>query len=166
MVFAEDLLVQLVERGVELITGGVLADPDDRDLPGFEGDEYALDPAESAAAIARDLADDLRDELVDHPGFRAALNALWPLRTPERLLAELLGSPARLAAVNAQLRARATAAAASARRRAPGRCRTRRCWTSWSSCSARSPAASLATPASLRRRGAHADRRARPHHRR
>ena len=105
MVFAEDLLVQLVERGVELITGGVLADPEDRDLDRmFEGDEYALDPAESAAAIARDLADDLRDELVDHPGFRAALNALWPLRTPERLLAELLSSPARLAAVNAQLR--------------------------------------------------------------
>ncbi len=105
MVFAEDLVVQLVERGVELITGGVLADPEDRDLDRmFEGDEYALDPAESAAAIARDLADDLRDELVDHPGFRAALNALWPLRTPERLLAELLSSPARLAAVNAQLR--------------------------------------------------------------
>jgi len=105
MVFAEDLLVQLVERGVELITGGVLADPEDRDLDRmFEGDEYALDPAESAAAIARDLADDLRDELVDHPGFRAALNELWPLRTPERLLAELLSSPARLRAITAALR--------------------------------------------------------------
>ena len=105
MVFAECLVAQLVERGVELITGGVLADPDDRDLDRvFEGDEYALDPAESAAAIARDLADDLRDELVDHPGFRAALNELWPLRTPERLLAELLSSPARLRAITAALR--------------------------------------------------------------
>jgi len=105
MVFAEGLVAQLVERGVELITGGVLADPDDRDLDRvFEGDEYALDPAESAAAIARDLADDLRDELVDHPGFRAALNELWPLRTPERLLAELLSSPARLRAITAALR--------------------------------------------------------------
>ena len=105
MEFAEGLVAQLVERGVELITGGVLADPDDRDLDRvFEGDEYALDPAESAAAIARDLADDLRDELVDHPGFRAALNELWPLRTPERLLAELLSSPARLRAITAALR--------------------------------------------------------------
>jgi len=102
MVFAEDLLVQLVERGVELITGGVLADPEDRDLDRmFEGDEYALDPAESAAAIARDLADDLRDELVDHPDFRRVLNQLWPLRTPERLLARLLESPERLAAIGA-----------------------------------------------------------------
>ena len=57
------------------------------------------DPAESAAAIARDLADDLRGELVDHPGFWAVLDALWPLRTPERLLARLLESPERLAAV-------------------------------------------------------------------
>jgi DNA helicase IV len=105
MVFAEGLVAQLVERGVELITGGVLADPDDRDLDRvFAGDEYALDPAESAAAIARDLADDLRDELVDHPGFRAALNQLWPLRTPERLLAELLSSPTRLRAITAALR--------------------------------------------------------------
>ena len=85
MVFAESVVAQLVARGVELITGGVLADPDDRDFDKLlEGDEYAADPAESAAAIARDLADDLRDELVDHPGFRAALNRLWPLRTPER----------------------------------------------------------------------------------
>ncbi len=105
MVFAESLVAQLVAHGVDLITGGVLADPDDRDLDGmFENDDYALAPAESAAAIARDLADDLRDELVDHPDFRAALNALWPLRTPERLLAQLLSSPDRLAAITAGLR--------------------------------------------------------------
>ena len=149
MVFAEGLVAQLVERGVDLITGGVLADPDDRDLDGvFEGDEYAPDPAESAAAIARDLADDLRDELVDHPGFRTVLNPLWPLRTPERLLADLLSSPARLAAVAAELRRDATRAgpepSCTGPRAPPGRCRTRRCWTSSSSCSARSPAASPA----------------------
>ena len=72
MVFAEGMVAQLVARGVDVITGGVLADPDDRDLDAvFEGDEFAPDPAESAAVIARDLADDLRDELVDHPGFRS-----------------------------------------------------------------------------------------------
>ena len=105
MVFAESVVAQLVARGVELITGGVLADPDDRDFDKLlEGDEYAADPAESAAAIARDLADDVRDELVDHPGFRAALNQLWPLRTPERVLADLLSSPHRLRTITAQLR--------------------------------------------------------------
>jgi DNA helicase IV len=105
MVFAESVVAQLVAHGVELITGGALADPEDRDLDKlFAGDEYAPDPAESAAAIARDLADDLRDELVDHPGFRAVLNQLWPLRTPERVLADLLSSPARLRAITAGLR--------------------------------------------------------------
>jgi DNA helicase IV len=105
MVFAESVVAQLVARGVELITGGVLADPDDRDFDKLlEGDGYAAEPAESAAAIARDLADDLRDELVDHPGFRAALNQLWPLRTPERVLADLFSSPHRLRAITAQLR--------------------------------------------------------------
>ena len=165
--------MQLVERGVELITGGVLADPEDRDLDRmFEGDEYALDPAESAAAIARDLADDLRDELVDHPGFRAALNALWPLRTPERLLAELLSSPARLAAVNAQLRREGHRGPRPARP-APGRGRrldgVGRAAARRAGRAARPappPQAAADDRRPLRRRGAHADRRARPHHRR
>jgi len=101
MVFADVLLTQLVERGVEALTGGILADPDGPDLDAaVAGDEYARDPAESAAAIARDLGYDLRDELVDHPGFRQVLDRLWPLRTPERLLARLLESPDRLAALD------------------------------------------------------------------
>jgi DNA helicase IV len=105
MVFAESLVAQLVERGVGLITGGILTDPDnvDRDAA-FADDEYAPDPAESAAVVAQDLADDLRDELVDHPGFRKVLDRLWPLRTPERLLARLLQSPERLTAIDAALR--------------------------------------------------------------
>ncbi len=105
MVFAEGLVAQLVERGVDLITGGILADPDNVDVDAaFANDDYAPDPAESAAVIARDLADDLRDELVDHPGFRKVLDRLWPLRTPERLLARLLESEERLAAIDADLR--------------------------------------------------------------
>ena len=104
MVFAEGLVAQLVARGVDVITGGVLADPNSVDVDAaFKDDDYAPDPAESAAVIARDLADDLRDELVDHPDFRRVLNLLWPLRTPERLLARLLESPERLAALAADL---------------------------------------------------------------
>jgi DNA helicase IV len=101
MVFAEGLLTELVARGVEGLTGGVLADPQGPDLDAaLAGDDYAADPVESAAAIARELADDLRDELVDHPGFRQVLDRLWPLRTPERVLARLLESPQRLAAID------------------------------------------------------------------
>ena len=105
MVFAESLVAQLVARGVDLITAGILADPDsvNRDAA-FKDDEYAPDPAESAAAVAKDLANDLRDELVDHPDFRKVLDRLWPLRTPERLLARLLQSPERLATIDADLR--------------------------------------------------------------
>jgi DNA helicase IV len=105
MVFAESLVAQLVARGVDLITAGILADPDNVDRnAAFEGDEYAPDPAESAAAVAKDLANDLRDELVDHPEFRKVLDRLWPLRTPERLLARLLQSPERLAGIDTDLR--------------------------------------------------------------
>ena len=105
MVFAESVVAQLVARGVDLVTAGILADPDstDRDAA-FKDDDYAPDPAESAAVVAKNLADDLRDELVDHPGFRKVLDRLWPLRTPERLLARLLPSPERLAAIDADLR--------------------------------------------------------------
>ena len=96
-VFVDALVAQLVARGVDLITGGILADPDDVDLP--ELDDYDADPAESAAAIERDLAADLRGELATHPDLQAAAVELWPLRTPEQLLADLLSSPDRLAAL-------------------------------------------------------------------
>ncbi|MET0898652.1 MAG: RNA polymerase recycling motor ATPase HelR [Mycobacterium sp.] len=41
---------------------------------------------------------ELLDELADHDGFTAALDALWPLLTPEQLLAQLYTSPERLRA--------------------------------------------------------------------
>ena len=99
MVFAEGVVAQLVAHGVDLITGGILADPEGVDLEAkFEGDDYAPDPAESAAAIARDLADDLRDELVEHPGFRKVLDQLWPRQHPgaaARAPAGVAGAPGR-----------------------------------------------------------------------
>ncbi len=47
------------------------------------------------------LRADLLDELEDHPGFNAALNQLWPVLTPETLLAELYSSHDRLRAAGA-----------------------------------------------------------------
>ncbi|MGV0792466.1 RNA polymerase recycling motor ATPase HelR [Mycolicibacterium sp. XJ1819] len=44
---------------------------------------------------------DLREELADNQPFAAALDELWPLLTPQRLLAELYESPERLRAAGA-----------------------------------------------------------------
>ncbi|MDO2970288.1 RNA polymerase recycling motor ATPase HelR [Mycobacteroides abscessus] len=47
------------------------------------------------------LRAELLDELGDHEGFAAALDALWPMLTPETLLSELYTSPERLRAAGA-----------------------------------------------------------------
>ena len=47
------------------------------------------------------LRADLLDELGDHVGFAAALDELWPILTPEQLLAQLYSSTARLHAAGA-----------------------------------------------------------------
>lgn len=47
------------------------------------------------------LRSDLRAELADDERFAAALDELWPILTPERLLAELYESPQRLEAAGA-----------------------------------------------------------------
>jgi DNA helicase IV len=81
-IFVDALLDGLAERAVDRIGEGWLAPRDNPDL-------------------AADLRTDARDELRAHPAFRAAVDALWPRLTPTRLLAELFGSPERLAAVGA-----------------------------------------------------------------
>ncbi|MBF6222030.1 AAA family ATPase [Nocardia abscessus] len=47
------------------------------------------------------LRADLRAELADHDRFTAALDELWPILTPETLLAQLYASPQRLRAAGA-----------------------------------------------------------------
>ena len=47
------------------------------------------------------LRADLLDELADHEEFTAALDELWPILTPETLLAQLYTSPERLRAAGA-----------------------------------------------------------------
>ena len=47
------------------------------------------------------LRADLLEELADHDAFTAALDELWPILTPETLLAELYTSPERLRAAGA-----------------------------------------------------------------
>ncbi len=82
-VLREALVDELVERAVELIGQGWL-DAED-------------------AELRADFAADVRFELSAHTGLREALDRLWPLLTPQRLLAELLSSSQRLAAACASL---------------------------------------------------------------
>ncbi|QLL10091.1 DUF2075 domain-containing protein [Mycobacterium vicinigordonae] len=49
------------------------------------------------------LREDLVEELADHAAFAAALDELWPILTPETLLASLLESPERLGAAGGDL---------------------------------------------------------------
>ncbi|TCP45097.1 DNA helicase IV [Tamaricihabitans halophyticus] len=77
-VFWEWLIEELVGRAVRQIGKGWLTGRD--------------------TALAAELAADVRRELSHHPEVRRVVDRLWPQLTPERLLAELFTSPARIAA--------------------------------------------------------------------
>ena len=49
--------------------------------------------------MRHELRDDLRSDL----GFHAAVERLWPVLTPEQLLAELFASPERLASAGGEI---------------------------------------------------------------
>ncbi|HEY4021668.1 MAG TPA: helicase, partial [Pseudonocardiaceae bacterium] len=57
-----------------------------------------LEPGE-VSDIRADLVTSVSAELRTHRGLRAAVDTLWPLLTPQRLLTDLYSSPARLAAL-------------------------------------------------------------------
>jgi DNA helicase IV len=50
-----------------------------------------------AAEVSAEMRAELRDDLRADLGFHAAVERLWPVLTPEEVLAELFASPARLA---------------------------------------------------------------------
>ena len=102
-------------------------------------DPYADDPLGGEDAPgdpmilgAADLAD-IRRELTADAGVQAALDWLWPMLTPQRLLAELFASDERLAAAGRRRRAACAGEPDGARGRRP----TCRCWTRPPNCSAR-----------------------------
>jgi DNA helicase IV len=83
-VFATAVLDALAEQAVDRIGAGWLA------------------PRE-APELAADLRADARAELRESPQLHAALAALWPELSPQRLLADLFTSPERLATAAATL---------------------------------------------------------------
>ena len=80
-VFDEIVTYVVVERAVSRIGSGWLSRSD--------------------TAAREDLRDQVRRELAEHKGFHAALDELWPILTPETLLAPLYASADRLRAAGA-----------------------------------------------------------------
>ena len=80
-VFDEIVTYVVVERAVSRIGQGWLSRSDD--------------------AARDDLRSQVRRELAEHKGFRAALDELWPILTPETLLGPLYSSADRLRAAGA-----------------------------------------------------------------
>ncbi|GAA4560068.1 UvrD-helicase domain-containing protein [Pseudonocardia xishanensis] len=89
----------LVDQGVEKL-GADLEDPPELAelLRGLNIPE--IEPA-GAAEVTAELRAELRDGLRSHPDFHAAVERLWPVLTPTRVLSELFASPERLAAAEA-----------------------------------------------------------------
>jgi DNA helicase IV len=81
---------EVVEALVAQVAAAAGTDPYADDPLG--GGDAPCDPMLMGAA---DLAD-IRAEVAADPGVHAALDALWPLLTPQRLLADLYASDARL----------------------------------------------------------------------
>ena len=66
------------------------------------GDLPEIEPA-GAAQLSAELRHELRDDLRSDLGFHAAVEQLWPVLTPEQVLAELFASPDRLASAGGEL---------------------------------------------------------------
>jgi DNA helicase IV len=82
----------LVDQGVERLEQDLEDPPEFAELLG-DLPELAAGTAQLSAELRRELRDDLRSDLA----FHAAVEQLWPVLTPEQVLAELFASPDRLA---------------------------------------------------------------------
>ncbi|WP_308257748.1 helicase [Pseudonocardia lacus] len=95
--FRDALGALLVRQGVERLSHD-LEDPPElaeilRELGGDVPEPAPAGAAQVSAGLRRELRDDLRADL----DFHAAVERLWPVLDPQRVLAELYASPERLA---------------------------------------------------------------------
>jgi DNA helicase IV len=90
----------LVDQGLERLREDLEDPPELAELLEGLGDLPEIEPA-GAAQVSAGMRGELRDDLRSDPAFHAAVEALWPVLTPERVLAELYASPERLAAAGA-----------------------------------------------------------------
>jgi DNA helicase IV len=92
----------LVAQGLERLEQDLEDPPELADLLRELGDLPELEPA-GPAEVSAELRAELRDALRSGPGFHAAVERLWPVLTPEQLLAELFASRDRLASAGGEL---------------------------------------------------------------
>jgi len=101
-VFRDALGGLLVRQGLQRLEQDLQDPPELAELLRELGDLPEIDPA-GASQVSEQLRRELRDELRADRGFHAAVQQLWPVLTPQRLLAELFASPQRLAAAGGEL---------------------------------------------------------------
>ena len=94
--FRDTLGGLLVTQGVERLEQDLEDPPELAELLRELGDLPEIEPV-GAAQVSAELRQELRDDLRSDLGFHAAVERLWPVLTPEQLLAELFASPDRLA---------------------------------------------------------------------
>ncbi len=90
----------LVDQGLERLHEDLEDPPELAELLEGLGDLPGIEPV-GAAQVSAGMRGELRDDLRSDPAFHVAVEALWPVLTPERVLAELYASPERLAAAGA-----------------------------------------------------------------
>ena len=136
--FRDTLGSLLVAQGLERLNQDLDDPPELAELLRELGDIPEIEPA-GAAEVSAEMRAELRDDLRADLGFHAAVERLWPVLTPEQVLAELLASPDRLASAGGERPLHAVPRAKAPR----GPWRTHRCSTSWPSCSVPRPARRL-----------------------
>ena len=94
--FRDALGSLLVRQGVERLGQDLEDPPELADILRELGDLPEIEPS-GTAEVSAELRQELRDDLRSHLDFHAAVERLWPVLTPQQLLAELLASPDRLA---------------------------------------------------------------------
>jgi hypothetical protein len=86
--FRDTLGSLLVQQGVERLHQNLEDPPELADILRELGDLPEIEPT-GAAQLSAELRHELRDDLRSDLDFHAAVERLWPVLTPERLLAEL-----------------------------------------------------------------------------
>ena len=100
--FRDTLGSLLVSQGVERLEQDLEDPPELADLLRGLGDLPEVEPA-GAAEVSAEMRHELRDDLRSNLAFHAAVERLWPVLTPEQLLAELFASPERLASAGGDI---------------------------------------------------------------
>lgn len=100
--FRDTLGGLLVDQGVARLGRDLEDPPELAELLRELGDLPEIEPA-GAAGVSAQMRRELRDDLRSDLGFHAAVERLWPVLTPQQLLAELYASPDRLASAGGEI---------------------------------------------------------------